>query len=248
MIKYKIKITLKSDMCCGTGVGDGAEIDTMTAFDDVGLPIIPAKRLKGLLREQGEFIVKYGKHKKRNVIKLFGDLNDKHGLIRVSNAVIENYDEIRSELTSAEYPPDEVSAIFTAYRTQTCINNDGVAYDHSLRVTQTIKKGTIFFADIDVDSNCYTELLTDCVKALRHIGLNKTRGFGEVECDIDCMSESEYCVTYNYIPKGECVALDYTITLEDDVVISGGSNISTDYIPGAMIQGVFARLLNNAPE
>ena len=47
----KAKIELLSDLCTSAGDGQASIVDTEVCFDDFGLPFIPAKRLKGLLKE-----------------------------------------------------------------------------------------------------------------------------------------------------------------------------------------------------
>lgn len=47
----KITIKLLSDALINSGEGFGAIIDSDVVFDDIGLPYIPAKRIKGCLRD-----------------------------------------------------------------------------------------------------------------------------------------------------------------------------------------------------
>lgn len=54
--KYKLTITLKSDLCVGSGYSYARVIDSDICYDDLGIPYIPAKRLKGCLREAAELI------------------------------------------------------------------------------------------------------------------------------------------------------------------------------------------------
>ena len=101
MTEIKVKVELLSDMCCGTGEGNGSNIDMLTAFDECGLPVIPAKRLKGLLKECGRLLENEGyKDASDRVEKLFGGLKGKEGLIRVTEAETENADVVRAELTA----------------------------------------------------------------------------------------------------------------------------------------------------
>ena len=47
-----IVMELKSDSCAGTGEGVGGIVDVEVNFDEHGIPYIPAKRIKGILREE----------------------------------------------------------------------------------------------------------------------------------------------------------------------------------------------------
>ncbi|MFN3531844.1 MAG: RAMP superfamily CRISPR-associated protein [Candidatus Brocadia sp.] len=51
MKTYTLRIKLLSDALINSGEGFGAIIDSDVVFDDVGLPYIPAKRIKGCLRD-----------------------------------------------------------------------------------------------------------------------------------------------------------------------------------------------------
>ena len=49
--KAKIKITLKSDLCAGSGYSYAGIIDSDICYSKNGIPYIPARRIKGCLRE-----------------------------------------------------------------------------------------------------------------------------------------------------------------------------------------------------
>ena len=46
-----LKIVLQSDLCAGNGESIGNTIDTDVCMDAAGLPYIPARRLKGCLKQ-----------------------------------------------------------------------------------------------------------------------------------------------------------------------------------------------------
>ncbi len=54
--KGEIRITLKSDLCAGSGYSYAGIVDSDACYDTCGLPYIPAKRLKGCLREAAKMI------------------------------------------------------------------------------------------------------------------------------------------------------------------------------------------------
>ena len=87
----EFKISLLSDMCCGSGTGNGSDVDVVASFDRYGLPRIPAKRLRGLLREKAFEIC----DNKEDVISLFGDSGKLSRLV-IDNADIEDADTIRA--------------------------------------------------------------------------------------------------------------------------------------------------------
>ncbi|MDR0918760.1 MAG: RAMP superfamily CRISPR-associated protein, partial [Oscillospiraceae bacterium] len=240
---YQLKIKLKSDICCATGGGNGSNIDTLSFFDNIGLPVIPGKRIKGLLREQADLLVKYGKYTSENIEDLFGGLGGKKGEIYVSDGVLDAYDDLKFELQ--KYRKEEVSDSFSSLRSRTRIDKDGIAVDHSLRTIQTVMKGLEFFSTITVESDKYTELLSDCTKILRHIGLNQTRGLGECECVLEKIFPKENSIPDNFTSpftlKGEFETYTYKIKLISALATDN------DYISGMQIQGIFAEKLATKP-
>ena len=49
--QFELRITLLSDAGPGTGEGRAGAIDREVPHDNFGLPVLPGRRLKGLLRE-----------------------------------------------------------------------------------------------------------------------------------------------------------------------------------------------------
>lgn len=242
MIRFELKIELLSDMCCGSGEGDGIYQDMSSSYDERGLPVIYGKRLKGLIRDRAEFLVEYDKTKKYLIDNIFGT-GENAGLLRVGNAELENAKEIKRELRSlagsqAELvTPKAVESIYTVQRYSTAIDEKGIARDHSLRMIGAVPKGEVFYAELELRAEEKSEehkLIENACKILRRIGLNRTRGFGEVRCTLSLKEGSDP-------EKGEDkseesvkgASLAYAIELDADVISPG------DYIAGSAVQGMF---------
>lgn len=204
----KIRIELKSDMCVSNGDSYNTMLDGDICYDGYGLPYIPAKRIKGCLREAAEELHHIGKMTGErkfciNADQLFG-LDDSGALV-LSNARLTepagkgkswNYEDFVSDLANAEtegqnFHQQQVISMFTYIRKMTKINENGAAEDTSLRTLRVLKKGLIFEADAAIDMSavkndgtvCFKELeeeLKLCCKAFRHMGIHRTRGLGEV--------------------------------------------------------------------
>ncbi len=202
-MNYKIRIKLESDALIGSGEGFGAIIDTDVVFDDVGIPCIPGRRIKGCLRDSAnevcEMFEKSGINKfidiKKNgkdfavIEKVFGT-PEKPSYLNVSNLTIEEYENSRTSLKRLfkDYPAilskDEVVSFFTKIRQQTKINDEGIAAEHSLRTVRAVKKGNLFEGGISInnsDQDTLRLLWLACIN-LRRLGTKRNRGFGEVEC------------------------------------------------------------------
>ena len=68
----KIVVELKSDLMTGSGSGFAGVVDSDIEYELYGLPFIPAKRLKGCLRECAEEIKDSDSKYQAAFDKLFG--------------------------------------------------------------------------------------------------------------------------------------------------------------------------------
>jgi len=202
-----IKIALKSDALIGSGEGFGAVIDTDIVFDRVGIPYIPARRIKGCLRDSAReicvmfesagidsFLDLRKEEKTENGYKIVNDVfgragQEKPSPVFFSRLTIEDYDANKKWLEYLLYEYKElvsaqsVLSAFTAIRQQTAIK-DGVAKEHSLRTARVIQKGVKFEGEIQVDDDNAVELLSLACLNLKNIGTKRNRGFGEVLCEL----------------------------------------------------------------
>ena len=206
----EIHITLYSDLCPGNGYSYYGTIDSEAEHDEFGLPFIPARRLKGCLRECAELLRDSGLWGKSNeesgeTKKYTDTLNYLFGVsadvctkgIRIENAYISGYEQIKKDLKllqeNKEFQkyiyPDEVLDIFSDVKAQTKMEN-GVADDNSLRFTRIIHQFSPFNKENRLEFIAKVEYLEgqeeklrQICKALRHIGMNRNRGLGCVKCE-----------------------------------------------------------------
>lgn len=246
-------ICLLSDTCCGSGTGNGSSVDVCACFDECGLPIIPGRRLKGLLREKAYLLAENGFCTEANeavdvadVENLFGGDGGKASKIEVYDARFKNADEISCELAD-KFNPKEISQAFIAERFQTAIDENGVAKERSLRTIETVLKGTEFSGVIKIKNatDSDVDIIKNSLKLLRNIGLDKSRGLGEVKCDnIQIVSEEVAAIEYE--KTSDRAEYGYTITLLQDVSLMQNSPMhNPDYFSGAALQGAFAKMLSH---
>jgi len=224
MTPYQLEIKLQSPTIAASGEGWGAVIDTDIVFDDLGLPFIPSKRIKGCLKDAAQDVVEM-----LDLAKINFDMDWKltYGLpgsqasapVYFSNLTIENYDNTKQWLEYLMYMKNYENIIsretilktFTTLRWQTAINDDGVAEDHSLRTARVIKKGFTFLGDIWIDTETLDRLdnttpsqnsekvlntlILSCF-VCNHMGTSRTRGFGQISCRLKSTDGS-----YLPIPK-----------------------------------------------
>ena len=92
-----VRITLQSDLCVGSGYSYAGVIDSDVTSDRYGIPYIPARRLKGCMREAAEMISAV--LQPDAISNLFGKRGQKMpGKLYIENARIKNYASIISAI------------------------------------------------------------------------------------------------------------------------------------------------------
>lgn len=237
-------------MCVASGDGFSSVIDTDVCFDEIGVPFIPSRRLKGVLREAAEFI-----EIDREVIEeIFGKSRSKiGGSLQMDNAFLADYETIKQELK--DFPKDKVKNLFTYTRAATAIHaTSGSAKEDTLRFTRVIKQyspkneeSLVFSANCKVDSKYENVLLRIC-KALRSIGYRRNRGFGAVKCVFERKNKTNdetKSEANNFIVPVLDADTKYqipiTLTNKAPLIVSSSNNDKTeDYISGTALMGAFA--------
>lgn len=238
----RINITLRSDLCAASGDGFSSVIDTDVSYDKYGFPVIGARRLKGCLRDAAKLI-----GTSDDIIKeIFGTSgNDKSGSLKISDAHIKGYENLKQEAVSSGLNAEEVISLFTYTRAATAIEND-TAKDNSLRFTRVVKHyspltkaETEFESEVDIDER-YAAEFSDICKALRNIGYKRNRGYGAVKCSFE-FEKKKILPADNKNFKGETVSITYLIKLRDNVMLpSAASDETADFISGTSVMGFFA--------
>lgn len=240
----QLLLELLSDTCISSGESIAGIIDVEVEFDEYGIPFMPAKRIKGILREAAEDINLICDDKYSDYIdNIFG----KPGECIPGNMILENgrlkdYEEISNMVKrgqkSKEYGilfnEEFIKDSFTYIRSQTAIDKYGAAKENSLRNIRVLKKGLKFLFDLEIERK-YVQFLNQVCKMVRHIGLNRTRGLGEVKLSLVEDDENIKVGIQNTkkvnIRKNR---LSYKIKLKEPCVLD------TDYISGSSILGIFA--------
>ncbi|MCD8149038.1 MAG: hypothetical protein LUE92_05615 [Clostridiales bacterium] len=251
MGRYQLRIELLSDMCVSDGGVYNSSLDTDICYDRYGFPFIPARRIKGCLRECGQELCDWGM--KIPVKDLFGDkgADTNRAKVRIGNAYPEHYNEMvrqaKEYAGNLIFHPQNVLDHFSYIRTQTAVDYDtGVADPTSLRTIRVANKGLIFLADVDFEDR-YFESMSACCDTFTNIGIARTRGLGEIRATLteNIMEEkggSDINRHAAYVPGA--VRLDYELFLEEPVICkstNGGEARSLDYIDGSKILGLIAQ-------
>ena len=209
-MKYTLKITTLSDTLIGSALSYGTIIDSDIVFDSIGLPYIPAKRIKGLFRNAAvDLLAADGLNDlfriDPGIVKdYYGDIGSNKAAPEIvfQNLHLEHHIDIdlwMKYLSSRyEYVVNNplVRNFFTEIRTQTAIDPaTKTAKDHSLRSSRVLKKGFDFCGEIHVtqEKDALETLLGLSCLFVDRIGSKRNRGFGRVKLDLLDESGQSVC-------------------------------------------------------
>ena len=239
----KLLLTLRSDLCAGSGKGYSSIIDTDINYDSCGVPFIPARRIKGVLREAATL----ADINETVIDRIFGTAAET-GTLRIGNGYLSGYAPQKTGLV-----PERVTDLFTYVRAQTSLK-DGRAADETLRFTRVMKRNlpwseeaAVFEFDCTVDDDSSEHFKNICL-AVRHIGMHRNRGLGAVSCVYkgNCTSCSAGTTSCNENSENDdsqkkCNVFAFTLYLQEPVIIAvNDSNETANYIPGKAILGAAA--------
>ena len=244
----RIEITLLSDMCAASGEGYSHTIDTDVCYDHYGLPYIPARRLKGCLREAAIYI-----GISDSVIdRIFGVTGTSEGSMRLGNGLLRDYDKLAEEIKdcfSFVFQQD-ILDLFTCTRISTEINDEsGVAKDDSMHSVRAVNRllpyrneNTVFVFSCECPAADHDELKRIC-KALRRMGANRNRGMGEVSCAFIPGGEAEKPAVWAEILGNGRARMNLKLTFQDPVLLPApDNNACSRYISGTAMLGALASM------
>ncbi|MBR5373084.1 MAG: CRISPR-associated protein [Paludibacteraceae bacterium] len=180
-IKYKIEF--HTDWHCGSGLAAGADVDALVVKDEKGMPFIPGKTIKGLIREAVEEIRGLqveeirGLQKEQNeenFVKAFGFFDNKEqkkkGCMFFSNVTLEpnEYEAIVSN-DAARFMYRDIAS--------TAIDDNGIAKEHSLRKTEVVVPCTLHGEILNVPEEMADEIIRS-FGFIKRMGQNRNRGLG----------------------------------------------------------------------
>ena len=183
-MNLKYKIEFHTDWHCGSGLAAGADVDALVVKDQNGMPFIPGKTIKGLLREAVEEIRFFKKNSENaSLLEAFGYFDDKEekqkGTLFFTNAVLE--EEEYNAIVAAK-----ASRFLYRKISSTAIDENGIAKDHSLRKTETVVPCTLFGTIYDVPDNL-TQEIVETMGFIKRMGQNRNRGLGR--CTVSAINE-----------------------------------------------------------
>lgn len=199
MRDYILEIQLQSPLTSASGDGRVGLVDRDIAFDELGLPILPGKRIKGLWRDAYRNVFDAWTlcgQASTPVNQIFGKVGQKSGetdaCLYIGNAELVQATSLKEWLKYLQnhhirkLHPDDVLEFFTTVRSQTAIDRrTGAAREDTFRMTRTMRTGWVFLAPVHLSIDPCQELLNALAvsaAALQYIGTARTRGLGKVRC------------------------------------------------------------------
>lgn len=165
-IKYTIK--MHSWWHCGSGLAAGGDADVLTIKDADGLPFIPGKTFKGLVREAAEEISPALGYKADVLTEVFGQESSVGTKTFFSDAVIVDGRQKIVENALAPYMFCNIAS--------TKLEN-GVAADSSLRQIEVTVPCELEGCILSVPERA-EELIENSLRYIKRLGFNRNRGLG----------------------------------------------------------------------
>lgn len=257
----RLRIELLSDLCAGSGEAVAGIVDTEVTSDPYGIPLIPGRRIKGLFREAAKELLEYSMVSKEAVEAMFGMPGEEGPGIYFDTLYPTDYTKMRDLLREMEQneelkrftEKEWVRSFYMDVRTHTAIDANGIADENTLRNIRVIcqKHGSnekaqnlVFEGDVQLSGEMKEEqkqLLIKCAQIVRHMGLYRTRGYGNVKCSFSEIEDSVDNIALECCREQEKEAnrienssIGVLLNLEQPCVME------SDYISGRMLCGVFA--------
>jgi hypothetical protein len=193
MSAYTLEIDLLSDSTFAKGLGISGKLDQDIQHDELGLPTLSGRSIKGLLvSECAEILFSLpAAHKPKwqaAARRLFGERGEQKDTsigLRIRKASCAP--DLVAAVRAAGLPATQVLESLTAIRRQTAMNIHGAPDDETLRATRVVLRELTLYAPLSFDGDVTPDekaLLAACVLALRRAGLGRNRGRGKIRARI----------------------------------------------------------------
>jgi len=193
-----LKITIKflDYWHCGSGESGGNAADALVVRyergDKKGLPYVPGKTIKGLVREMVEVLAEDEKVAKIGCKELhlwFGNTSEEKDSSGKKNPCFKQneVDNTPTHMSNADITVDieekNIPFLFKTFKNTQLENN--IAKERSFREIETVVPLTVMAEFSGVDANeKELELLQNAIRSIKRIGLNRNRGMGRCEVEV----------------------------------------------------------------
>ncbi len=196
---YILRIKLMSSLTSSAGEGRVGWVDRDIVFNDLGLPILPGRRIKGLWREAYCDVYDAWNYCKQSLISvetIFGKTGSAPKTtdigLHVADAILDEDANLEAWLNYLQDPKEpklfqeDVVQHYANARKQTSINRlTGAADENTFRLSRTLHPDYVFKARVSFEKQPKDEIiriLAVSAAALQYMGTSRTRGLGHVKC------------------------------------------------------------------
>ena len=162
-MNLKYKLTFFDYWHLSSGLSSGAKLDSTVTKDEDNIPYIPAKTIKGLVREIVELET--------------SEMKFLHNCY-FANAVLDP--QTKKEIVSNNLQDNLYDIIAS-----TKIDKNGIAVDDSLREIEVVIPITLEGKILDIQSQDDFNKIEKALKSIKRMGLNRNRGLGRCEFIIE---------------------------------------------------------------
>jgi hypothetical protein len=186
-------LTFFSEWHCGSGLAAGADVDALVVKDRDGLPYVPGKSIKGLVREAVEtlmalrgttdalreaFVEAFGNAAEADwdMLPDAADTKMRRGASFFTNA------ELSAPLRLA-LRGEELKQYLYRPLSFTALDAEGIAVDHSLRRIEAVVPCELQGMITDLPQ-ALAPTVADALRFIKRMGLNRNRGLGRCQFDV----------------------------------------------------------------
>lgn len=188
MKDFRYDINMLSCWHCGSGLSAGADLDMLVIKNSDGLPYIPGRTFKGLMRDAVEdYMYLQGKGSEEIFVSAFGTADTtpaKPEEIVKGEAFFT--DAVMDEAESQYITEKRLQRFLFEKLTTTAIDKDGVAVDHSLRAVEAAVPMKLSGHIYNV-SDEMAEIIKKAAGMIKRLGLSRSRGLGR--CNVTITEE-----------------------------------------------------------
>ena len=179
------KVTFLTWWHCGSGQAAGPDVDELAIKDSEGLPYIPGRTMKGLLKDSCRQMAGYGLEgmDSKRINSVFGYHDDTTGSYsEKGSAFFSDVVLPASDRRAIAADKGLRKALFSSVAA-TAIGNDGIAKDHTLRKIQVTVPCALYgmIANVGDDD---TAMLAQAMKFIKRVGLGRNHGLGRCKIEI----------------------------------------------------------------
>lgn len=242
-IRYKIKF--HTYWHCGSGLASGADADLLVIKDKDGLPYVPGKTVKGLLREAVDML--YPEKKDTDEYKAVFGIKEEKGAGRRSDSFFK--DATLPEREHQHIVSEKQPHLLYQTLSSTAITDEGVADDKTLRKIQVCIPCELESEIFDVPEPIAPDICS-ALLYIKRLGAWRNRGLGRCTFEILKNNTHEKSAKDDHKRNESGTLLKFKCELLTDVILnqksaSEGANTTLDFIPGSNFLGIAAAGIYN---